>query len=36
MAQEPETQTLALSCTFDDARNVGHYKRLAVAIAHDA
>ncbi len=36
MSQEPEPQTFTLACTLDDARDVGHYKRLVAAIVDDA
>ena len=36
MAQEAQTQAFAFAGTLDNARDVGHHKRLVVAIAHNA
>ena len=35
MAEESEAEALALRGALDDTRDVGHHKRLVVAIAHD-
>ena len=36
MAQEAQTQAFAFAGALDNARDVGHHKRLVVAIAHNA
>ena len=36
VAKETQSQAFAFACALDDARYVGHNKRLRVAIAHDA
>ena len=35
MTQEAESESLTLRGSLDDAWDVGHHKRLLVAIAHD-
>ena len=36
MAQEAQSQSLTLAGPFDDTGDIGHDKRLAVAVGHDA